>query len=295
MKSYTIAGLALSFLPFLTVNGQSSYDPPTNQGFEQAIQTLQMQPIRWYCFGTGAGSTITNLTQLAALFNPYGVAAQTVIHQEWERYQPFNAQNFVFTPNSLNLTATIPAGGGLFNGGINSSQIWSKETFKPGLNGKQVYGFLARAKIPNGQGSWPGIWWYSPNGQDGDGSEIDTLEFGIMKWQNQYDWSGFNHGPGVGSDIYSIKSNPWTWHPGIDFSADYHNYEMIWTPDATYKYFDSQLVYAQHFTWTARGAAQFGANLAVGSDQADLPGLQPTSLGQFPESLSIQYITIWAK
>jgi len=55
-----------------------------------------------------AGSTITNLTQLAALFNPYGVAAQTVIHQEWQRYQPFNAQNFVFTPNSLNLTATIP-------------------------------------------------------------------------------------------------------------------------------------------------------------------------------------------
>jgi len=253
-----------------------------------------MQPIRWYAFGTGAGSTITNTTQLAASFSPYGVAGKTVIHQEWERFQPFNAQNHVFTANSLDLTATLPAGGGLFNGGINSGQIWSKESFKPGLNGVHVIGFMARAKIPNGQGAWPGIWWFSPNTQDG--SEIDTLEFGIMKWQNQYDWSGFNHGPGVGSDIYSIKTNPWTWHPGLDFSAGYHNYEMIWTPDATYKYFDSQLVYAQHFTWTAaNGGAQFGANLAVGSDESDLPGLQPTSTSEFPMALSLQYITIWAK
>lgn len=86
------------------------------------------------------------------------------------------------------------------------------------------------------------------------------------------------------------------WKPGIDFSAGYHDYEMVWTPDATYKYVDGQLIYAQHFIWSASGAAQMGETLAVGSsDTADLPGLVPTSLSEFPVTLGIQYIAIWAK
>jgi len=39
-------------------------------------------------------------------------------------------------------------------------------------------------------------------------------------------------GPGQGRDIYSIKSNPWTWRPGLNFSADYHNYQTFWTPNS---------------------------------------------------------------
>ena len=37
------------------------------------------------------------------------MAGTSVINLEWERYQPFNSTNFVFTPNTLNLTATIPS------------------------------------------------------------------------------------------------------------------------------------------------------------------------------------------
>ena len=293
MKKNFAFALGLLAVSLSSVNGQSYYDPTTNQTFDQFVQG--MQPIRWYSFGTEGGSTISNLQQLSDVFDPYGIAEWTVEHQEWERYQSFNNQNFAFGNSSLNLTATIPSGGGLWPGGINSGQIWTKETFQPNATGYQIYAFLVRMKIPNGRGSWPGSWLFTKEAGMDNGSEIDNPEFFVMQNQSQYDWTGYDHGPNVGSDIYSIKSNPWTWRPGIDFSADYHDYELVWTPDATYKYVDGELIYAQNFRWTAAGAAQLGVNLGVGSSEADLPGLQPNSLSEFPMKLSVQYITIWAK
>jgi hypothetical protein len=290
IKPSTITGIALLCFTLPCLQAQN---PSTSQTFEQYVQG--MQSIGWYNFGTGAGCTVCNLQQLAAAFNPYAIGGTIVQHQEWERYQPFNSTNFVFGGNSLNLTATIPKGGGLWAGGINSGQIWTKQTFQPNVTGKSVYAFMVRMKIPNGKGSWPGSWLYTAQPGTADGSEIDNPEFFVMQWQNQYDWTGFNHGPNTGSTIYSILSNPYTWRPGIDFSADYHNYELIWTPDATYKYVDGKLILAQHFKYTAHGAAQFGVNLGVGSSESDLPGLQPNSLSEFPMPLSIQYISMWAK
>jgi hypothetical protein len=280
-----LGSLCLMFSPL------QAQDPSTSQTFEQYVQS--MHSIGWYNFGTGSGCTICNMQQLSSTFNSFGIAGTTVIDQEWQRYQPFNSQNFVFGSNSLNLTATIPQGGGLWNGGINSAQIWTKQTFQPDVTGYSVYAFMVRMKIPNGKGMFPASWFYSQ--QNGDGSEIDNPEFEMMQWQNQYDWTGFDHGPGGGSVFYSLLTNPWVWHPGEDFSAAYHDYELIWTPDATFKYVDGQLIYAQHFKWTAYGTAQLGINLAVGSNNPNLPGLQPTSLSEFPSALSVQYISIWGK
>lgn len=261
--------------------------------FSEAVAGLSV--LDNYAFGTGAGKTVTNIQQLSGAFNPYGIAGTTVINQEWERYQPFNSTNFVFTNNALNLTATIPSGGGLYPGGINSGQIWTKQTFKPGYTGHYVYATEVRMQIPSGLGTWPAAWFYTQSGMPGmnDGSEIDNPEFFIMTNQNQYDWTGYQHGPGQGSQIYSIKTNQWVWAPGINFAAAYHDYQTFWTPDAVYKYVDGTLVYAQRFQWTAAGAAQLGVNLAVGS--WNLPGLQPNSLSEFPSALSVDHITIWAK
>lgn len=278
----------------LAVPGFCQYsDPSTSMTFGQATQGLPI--IQNYAFGTGPGRTIGNVQQLSGSFNPYGIAGTTVINQEWERYQPFNTTNFVFTNNTLDLTATIPAGGGLYSGGINSGQIWTKQTFKPGYTGYTVFGFEIRMKIPGGPGMWPASWFYTQSGMPGmnDGSEIDNPEFFDMATQNEFDWTGYQHGPGQGAQLYSIKTNQWVWQPGLNFSADYHDYQTFWTPDAVYKYVDGTLIYAQAFKWTAAGAAQFGANLAVGTPI--MPGLQPTSLSQFPSALSVDHITIWAK
>jgi len=268
-------------------------DPATTATFQQAISALTM--VQDYRFGTGAGRNVHDLTELARHFEPYGVAGKTVIHQEWERYQPFNPENFVFAEKSLNLTATIPATGGLFPGGIHSGQIFTKTTYKPLVTGHSVYAFEVRMKIPKGRGAWPAAWLYTKHYDQGDGSEIDNPEFNDMQNQNTFDWTGFNHGPGAGADIYSIKTNKWVWHPGWDFSADYHDYQMLWTPDAVYKYVDGMLVYAARFQWTAVGPAQFIVNLAWGSDEADLPGLKPTSLSEFPGALMVDHITVWAR
>ncbi|HEY3838800.1 MAG TPA: family 16 glycosylhydrolase [Bryobacteraceae bacterium] len=262
--------------------------------FEQAIQSFGL--VQNYEFGTATGRTVTNLGQLASSFSPYGIAGYSVINEEWERYQVFNPTNFVFTSNSLNITATIPAGGGLFSGGIHSGQIWTSAVYQPGVTGHTVYAFEVRMKVPTGAGMWPAAWFYTKQPGQDDTSEIDNPEFFEMKWQNQFDWTGNQHGPGQAAQLYSIKTNQWVWHPGLNFSADYHDYQTLWTPTAVYKYLDGTLIYAQTFKWTAKGAAQLGVNLAVGSSETtSLPGLEPTSLSEFPAVLSIDHITIWGQ
>jgi hypothetical protein len=282
--------LSITSLALFAVAGMPllAQDPPTNQTFDQVVSGMPV--IRWYDFRPGGNNS--NLTALAANFDPYGIAAQTVTHSEWERYQPFNTDNFRFTASGLDLTATIPSGGGLWPGGINSGQIWSKETFQPGVTGYNYYALLVRMKISHAQGEWSQAWLYTKQPGQADGSEIDNPEFMNSQWQSQYDWTGYDHGPGAGAPIVDNRGNPWVWHPGVDFSADYHDYELIWTPDATYKYVDGQLIYAQQFKWTAPGAAQFGVGLAIGS--AEIPGLTPTNYGDFPAAVSVQYIQVSA-
>ena len=124
------AVFAAFFFAGAPVKGSGSYSPDPTQTFSDAIQTLPL--LRNYSFGTGSGRNVTNLSDLAQSFTPYGIAGTTVTNQQWGLYQPFKSENFVFTASSLNLTATIPAGGGLYPGGIHTGQIWSKQTFKPG-------------------------------------------------------------------------------------------------------------------------------------------------------------------
>jgi hypothetical protein len=282
-----------SFLLVFPACGQNFSDPSTSATFGQATQGMEV--VEDYTFGTGYGRAISNIQQLSAHFNPYGLAGTQPFVGEWERYQPFNSQNFAFTDSSLNLTATIPKGGGLFPGGIYTGQILSKQTFKPDVTGYTVYAFEVRMKVPAGPGMWSAAWFYTGQWGQDDTSEIDNPEVFVMKWQNQFDWTGAQHGPGQGPEIYSIKSNPWTWRPGLNFAADYHDYQTFWTPDAVYKYVDGTLVYAQSFKWTD-GPAQVIVSLAVGSSLTDkLPGLQPTSLSQFPSAISLDHIRVWAK
>lgn len=279
--------------PFFLYSQTSSKDQPLPRTFSQA--TWGMKQIQNYTFGTADGRTVSSLSALAQSFDPFGIAGHTVVNGEWDHFQSFNKDNFVFTNSSLDLTATIPQGGGLFVGGINSAQICTKQTFKPGHTGYTSYAFEVRMKVPSGQGMWPAAWFYTKEPGKGDGSEIDNPEIYVMQHQNQFDWTGFQHGPGQGADLYSIKTNKYSWHSGLNLAADYHNYQTLWTPDAVYKFLDGTLIYAQSFKWTAPGPAQLLVTLAVGGDSTKLPGLQPTSLSEFPSALSVDHITIWAK
>jgi hypothetical protein len=268
------------------------HDPAVTATFDQAVAALGMQGQAGYRFGTNATKNVINLTILSTYFSAYGIAGTNVINSEWERYQPFNASNFQLMPDSLDLVATIPQGGGLFPGGINSGQIWTQHTYQPVTTGAQYYAFSVRMKTPGGPGMWPAAWFYTKQPGLNDDSEID-MEFFDAQWQNEFDWSGFNHGAGTGADFYSIMTNQFVWHPGLNFSADYHEYQFIWTPDAIYKYVDGTLIKATWFKWTSNGPAQFGINLAVGTP--NMPGLLPTSVSQFPARISIDSLTIWQR
>lgn len=257
--------------------------------------TSRLTLLRDYQFGTRHAANIRNLSRLAQLFEPYGLSGKTVINQEWERYQPFNEHNFVFAHDALEINATIPDRGGCFPGGINSGQIWTKELFTPVKTGYTEYAFQVRMRVPPQRGAWPAAWLYTKEPGKDDGSEIDNPEFFNMKNQNSYDWTGFQHGPGQGAELYSIKTNKFVWHPGIDFAADYHTYELHWTESMVSKFVDEKLIYSQMFKWTAPGAAQFGVNLAVGSNSPSLPGLAPESIAEFPIKLSVSSIRVWAK
>lgn len=278
----------------------STYDPPLTYSFSQAIQFLRV--FRSYKFGTGGGRNVTSVSDLSNSFQPYGIAGATVINQNWQVYQsPFNTTNWVFTSGTLDITATIPGGGGLFAGGINSGQIATNDTFAPGVTGSTVYAFETDMKIPSGQGSWPQNWLYTKMFGEDDASEIDNPEFFIGCTNcdggsptGVHNWSGFQHGP-HNTTLYTLADASGFYTPGTDFSAGYHLYQTLWTPDAVYKYIDGLLIFQGQFTYSATGPAQYLTSFAVGTSSGSLPGLQPTSLGEFPMALSIDHITIWAQ
>ncbi|SFT08404.1 family 16 glycosylhydrolase [Paenibacillus sp. BC26] len=240
--------------------------------------------LRDYSFGTSRNTN--SLTALTNSFNAYGVAGTTVINNEWQRYQPINATNHHLTSTTLELTATANLGG-VYDGGISSGQITTKETFYP-YDGK-TYIFQLRAKIPKKVGAWPAFWLYSPGGAGSTTSEIDIVEFFDTPTQNTYDWTGFDHGDGVFSDYYSIMTNQWVWHPGTDFSDDYHLYTLIWKEGNLQKWVDGTLVKGTLFRWDGP-APQVLINLAMGGNTNNNP-----VASSFPAVFSLDYFRVYVK
>ena len=297
MRFTSLSLTAVAFIASGITCGAIDPEPALTASFDQAIEG--MAPVATYLFGTGPGRTVRSLDDLAADFDPYGIAGRTVIHKEWEVYQPFNRTNFVLSAKALNLTATIGRGTVPHQGGIHSGQIWTKATYTPGRTGYSVYAIDVRMRIPRQRGAWPAAWLYAKQtgkSDPTDGSEIDNPEFLINDNQDSYDWTGFQHGPKAGAELFSLKTNPYVWHPGVDFAARYHDYQTVWTPTRVYKYVDGKLVYASCFEWTSQGNAQLGINLAVGTSATEhLQGLQPTSKTKFPIVLSVESVRIWGR
>jgi hypothetical protein len=237
---------------------------------------------RDYRFGTGAGRTVSNLS---TDFNPYGIAGTTVINNEWQRYQTFNNTNHRLTGTELELTALANLGG-VYNGGISSGQITTKETFYP-RNGR-TYVFQVRAKVPRGRGAWPAFWLYAKQAPNTP-SEIDVFEFFDTPTQNTYDWTGYDHGSGVGANYHNIMTNQWVWHPGFDFADDYHVYTLVWKEGDIQKWVDGTWVKGTYFTWQGSDP-QVLINLAIGGSTNNNP-----NAATFPSVFRVDYFRIWTR
>lgn len=103
--------------------------------------------------------------------------------------------------------------------------------------GDQEYRFVARLKLPSGEGMWPAYWTYGDPWPTA--GEIDILEArGNQPRQFQ---SNLFYGPNPGINVnveteieHAIKS---------DLTADFHMYEMIWNKDRIQIFFDGTLLH----------------------------------------------------
>ena len=236
-------------------------------------------------FGTGEGRNIRSVGDLPQEFYPYSSNfTTTVINNEWQRYAEFNDTNHHFTENSLDLTAVVESG--IEPGGISSGEITTLDHFYP-VNGQTLV-FQLRAKIPHGEGTWPAMWLYSPGGEGSTDSEIDIFEFWNNETQDTHDWTGYDHGPGVGRDLCSNMTNEWVWHPGTDFADDYHVYTLVWSEGLIEKWVDDALIKRTEFEWFGP-EPQLLINLAIGGNDIE----DPTS-DTFPAVFSLDYLRVYS-
>lgn len=236
-------------------------------------------------FGTGEGRNVGSVADLEQEFYPYSSNFTTaVINNEWQRYAEFNDTNHHFTEDRLELTAVVESG--IEPGGISSGEITTVDHFYP-VNGQTLV-FQLRAKIPHGDGTWPAMWLYSPGGESSTDSEIDIFEFWNNATQDTHDWTGYDHGPGVGRDLCSNMTNEWVWHPGTDFADDYHVYTLVWSEGLIEKWVDDVLVKRTEFQWLGPDP-QLLINLAIGGNDIEDPTPET-----FPAIFSLDYLRVYA-
>lgn len=144
---------------------------------------------------------------------------------------------------------------------------------------EQAYGYFEiRAKVPKGRGLWPAFWMLPQNDWP---PEIDVFEYIGHKATTLY---MSNHWDGKDGEHESYTEA----YYGPDFSADFHVYAVLWTPEEITWYVDG---IERHRT--NDGVPQVPmyviANLAVGGAW---PG-DPDENTVFPSYLEIDYIRVY--
>ena len=159
----------------------------------------------------------------------------------------------------------------------------------------QAYGkFVARIKIPEGQGMWPAFWLM---GEDLAGrnwpqcGEIDVME---NIGREPYAVHGSMHGPGYSGrlDFTSTYKKP----GGVKISADFRDFAIEWRPGEV-RFFVDDEAYARFTpaqlppgkTWVFDHPFFILLNLAVGGDW---PG-SPDTTSRFPQKMLVDYVRVY--
>ena len=162
-------------------------------------------------------------------------------------------------------------------------------------NFAQAYGrFVARIKIPRGQGIWPAFWLLGDDIKKTEWpacGEIDVME-NIGK--EPYIVHGSLHGPGYSGDqgFTSILKLP----GGAKFSDEFHLFAIEWEPGVVRFYVDDEQ-YAtfkpsqlpKGMRWVFDHPFFILLNVAVGGDW---PG-SPDSSTEFPQKMLVDYVRVY--
>jgi hypothetical protein len=222
-------------------------------------------------FGTGPGSTVTNLAELHAKYYEgmyYNRDASgrvkipnVVINKEQQTYSHFETV-IAWSTDHLTIQAR-----GQPDGSITSGELVSVYTARS-------FCTEARYRIPSQRGSWPAFWLYAASA-GGDKSELD-VEQPITPNQGVSSVSLYNH-PSESNMVitdpaFTIRWKTWT-KPSFDASAAVHTYTVCYDDAAASvaRYIDGALIYTAGFKWNASlGGTGKGpdaatiVNLAVG-------------------------------
>lgn len=120
-----------------------------------------------------------------------------------------------------------------------SGRIESKEYFGPSeADGEQEYRFVARLKLPSGNGMWPAFWTLGDDWPTQ--GEIDILE--ARGNEPMTFSSNIFYGVQLGVKL-TEEANTSTRHElDVDITAEFHEYELIWSENNLEIIFDGELL-----------------------------------------------------
>ncbi|MBX9790984.1 MAG: family 16 glycosylhydrolase [Pirellulales bacterium] len=265
--------------------------------------------LNWFLFGGAqdsvvrikAGETLTNLSTSAAAALPT-LAPGSGVTQNWtltmaeefsgtaldaSRWSP----NYFWSPTVINgelqdyLPQQVSVSGGICTlraeragARYNSGVISSFGKFS------QAYGFFeARLKWPGGPGTWPAFWLYAEDRSWPP--EIDIMEANgyrpRMTWPN-YHWL----------DGATQRSDPTYIDTGVDLTAGFHTYGLLWQPGLLVWYVDGQEVKRVSGSHVTSQPMHLNLNLAIAPPGN--PGMPtPDATTAFPSQMQIDYVRVW--
>ena len=146
----------------------------------------------------------------------------------------------------------------------------------------QEYGrFEIRCRVPKGRGMWPAFWLLPES--KGWPPEIDVMEILGHETDKIYMTHHFR------DEQRSHKSDGGSWR-GPDFSAEFHEFAVEWSPARITWFVDSVERFHSEKS-IPRGKMFLLVNLAVGGDW---PGA-PDDKTQFPAALEVDYVRAYEK
>ena len=205
-------------------------------------------------------------------------------NNELEFYTDRDANAFV-RDGVLHVVARVQARGGR---GYTSARLVSKG------KGDFLYGRIeARAKLPQGRGTWPAIWMLPTDWAYGDwprSGEIDIMEhvgYDPGRVHMSVHTQAYNHVAGTQKTATRVV-------PGA--IEDFHVYRVDWTPGGIRGYIDDAPVFAfaneggGPDAWPFDRRFHLLLNLAVGGNWGGKEGIDP---GAFPATLLVDYVRVY--
>lgn len=146
----------------------------------------------------------------------------------------------------------------------------------------QEYGrFEIRCRVPKGKGMWPAFWLLPEPG--GWPPEIDVLEILGHEPDKVYMTHHYRDAE------HKHKSHGGSWG-GPDFSADFHDFAVEWSPERIVWFVDGVERFRSEDS-IPKGKMFLLLNLAVGGDW---PG-SPDEQTQFPAAVEVKYVRAYQK